>query len=254
MNRITLITHSFGCALLIAGSAAAADTPNATDIVQAAVDNWRGSSSYGEMSMTIHRPSWERTMVMRGWTSGSKRSLVRVTAPKKDAGNATLTVDDNMWTYSPKINRVIKVPSSMMAQSWMGSDFSNKDVSRTDDIIEQYDHSLVATETADGHTVWTVESIPHEDAAVVWGKQVLEIRDDHVLLSEAFYDQDGALVKSLKTLDIEKMGGRMVAARQRMSKADTPDEWTELEVTSIEFDTDIPDNVFTRSNLQNPRN
>jgi hypothetical protein len=88
---------------------------------------------------------------------------------------------------------------------------------------------------------------------VVWGKQVLEIRDDHVLLSEEFYDQDGVLVKSLKTLDIEKMGGRTVAAKQRMSKADNPDEWTELEIESIEFDIDIPDNLFTRSNLQNPR-
>jgi outer membrane lipoprotein-sorting protein len=253
MNRTTIVACSLAFALLITGSTGAADAPNAADIVRAAVDNWRGTTSYGEMSMTIHRPSWERTMVMRGWTSGSKKSLVRVTAPKKDAGNATLTVDDNMWTYSPKINRVIKVPSSMMAQSWMGSDFSNKDVSRTDDIIEQYDHSLVATDQADGHTVWTIRSIPHEDAAVVWGRQVLKIRDDHVLVSEEFYDQDGVLVKKLETLDIEKMGGRMVAARQRMSKADDPDEWTELEVESIEFDIDIPDNLFTRSNLQNPR-
>lgn len=254
MTRTTTILTVLGLvAVPITAPAAGDPAPDAAAIVQAAVDNWRGTTSYGEMSMTIHRPSWERTMVMRGWTSGSKKSLVRVTAPKKDAGNATLTVDDNMWTYSPKINRVIKVPSSMMAQSWMGSDFSNKDVSRTDDIIEQYDHSLVATEQAEGHTVWTIESIPHEDAAVVWGKQVLEIRDDHVLLSEEFYDQDGALVKSLKTLDIEKMGGRMVAATQRMSKADNPDEWTQLVVRSIEFDIDIPDNVFTRSNLRNPR-
>jgi len=250
MTRTTLCLAAL---IAISPGARPASAQDAAAIVQAAVDNWRGTSSYGEMTMTVHRPSWERSMSMRGWTSGSKKSLVRVTAPKKDEGNATLTVDDNMWTYSPKVNRVIKVPSSMMAQSWMGSDFSNKDVSRTDDIIEQYDHTLLSTAEADGHTVWTIQSIPHEDAAVVWGKQVLRIRDDHVLLSEEFYDQDGVLVKTLKTLDIEKMGGRMVAARQRMSKDENADEWTELVVKSIEFDIDIPDNVFTRSNLQNPR-
>ena len=226
---------------------------NATEIVRAAIDNWRGESSQGEMSMTIHRPSWERTMAMQSWTRGSKKSLVRVTAPKKDAGNGTLMVDNNMWTYSPKVNRVIKVPSSMMGQSWMGSDFSNKDVSRADDIVDQYDHTLLGKEEHGGHTVFVVESIPHEEAAVVWGKEVLRIRDDDVLVSQEFYDQEGVLVKTLRSLEIGVMGGRPLAIRQRMAKQDAEDEWTEFRIDSVEFDVEISDNVFTRSNLQNPR-
>jgi outer membrane lipoprotein-sorting protein len=230
-----------------------APAEDAAAIVKAAIDNWRGKSSYGEMTMTIHRPSWERTMSMRGWTSGSKKSLVRITAPRKDAGNGTLIVDTNMWSYSPKINRVIKVPSSMMGQSWMGSDFSNKDVSRSDDIVDQYEHTLLATDEIDGHTVWTIQSIPHEEAAVVWGKEVLRIRDDDVLLEQRFFDQDGVLVKTLTSLEIGEMGGRTIPLRQRMAKTDTEDEWTELSVQSIEFDIEISDDVFTRSYLQNPR-
>ena len=104
------------------------------------IDHWRGLSSYTVMTMVIHRPDWERTMTMRGWTKGDDQSLVRVMEPKKDRGNGTLTDDNSMWTFSPKINRVIKIPSSMMGQSWMGSDFSNKDVARADDIVDQYDH------------------------------------------------------------------------------------------------------------------
>lgn len=242
-------------AILIGVLAIAAPAPaqDAREIVKASIENWRGTSSYGEMTMTIHRPSWERTMSMRGWTSGSKKSLVRITAPKKDVGNGTLMVDNNMWSYSPKVNRVIKVPSSMMGQSWMGSDFSNKDVSRSDDIVDQYDHTLLATEEIDGRTVWTIESVPHEEAAVVWGKEVLRIRDDDVLLKQEFWDQDGVLVKTLETLQIGEMGGRTIAVRQRMAKTDTDDEWTEFSVQSMEFDIEISDNVFTRSNLQNPR-
>ena len=99
---------------------------DAASIVRDAVNHWRGLSSYTEMSMVIHRPDWERSMTMRAWTKGDKQSLVRVIEPKKDRGNGTLTDDNNMWTYSPKVNRVIKIPSSMMGQSWMGSDFSNK--------------------------------------------------------------------------------------------------------------------------------
>ena len=230
-----------------------ATAQDAREIVKASIDNWRGLSSYGEMTMTIHRPSWERSMSMRGWTSGSKNSLIRVTAPKKDAGNGTLMVDNNMWSYAPKVNRVIKVPSSMMSQSWMGSDFSNKDVSRADDIVDQYDHALLDTEEIDGHTVWTIESVPHEEAAVVWGKEVLRIRDDDVLLKQEFWDQDGVLVKTLTSLEIGEMGGRTIALRQRMAKTESDDEWTEFSIQSMEFDIEISDNVFTRSNLQNPR-
>ena len=226
---------------------------DAAEIVRATIDNWRGESSYGEMTMTIHRPSWERTMSMRAWTQGSKKSLVRITAPKKDAGNGTLMDDNNMWSYAPKVNRVIKVPSSMMGQSWMGSDFSNKDVSRSDDIVEQYDHTLLGKEEHEGHTVYVIQSIPHEEAAVVWGREVLRVRDDDVLVSQEYYDQDGVLVKTLRSLEIGEMGGRTIALRQRMAKKDASDEWTEFRIDSVEFDVEISDNVFTRSNLQNPR-
>jgi outer membrane lipoprotein-sorting protein len=250
MKRITPIAAPLIWCLM---SAAPAPAQDARDIVKRSIDNWRGTSSSGEMTMTIHRPTWERSMSMRGWTSGSKKSLIRVTAPKKDAGNGTLMVDNNMWSYAPKVNRVIKVPSSMMGQSWMGSDFSNKDVSRADDIVDQYDHTLLATEEVDGRTVWTIESVPHEEAAVVWGKEVLRIRDDDVLLRQEFWDQDGVLVKTLETLEIGEMGGRTIALRQRMAKTGTDDEWTEFSVQSMKFDIEISDNVFTRSYLQNPR-
>ena len=226
---------------------------DAASIVRDAVNHWRGLSSYTEMSMVIHRPDWERSMTMRAWTKGDKQSLVRVIEPKKDRGNGTLTDDNNMWTYSPKVNRVIKIPSSMMGQSWMGSDFSNKDVARADDIIDQYNHALLGTEELDDITVYEIESIPHEEAAVVWGREVLTIRDDHVILRHRFYDQDGELVKTLESLEIAEMGGRTVAKRQRMSKTESPEEWTEIQVNSVEYEIDIRDSMFTQSNLRNPR-
>jgi len=249
-NRRAILVSALVAALALPSTTSAQD---AAEIVRAAIDNWRGESSRGEMSMTIHRPSWERTMSMKSWTSGPKKSLVRVTAPKKDAGNGTLMVDNNMWSYSPKVNRVIKVPSSMMGQSWMGSDFSNKDVSRADDIVDQYAHTLLDQEEREGHTVFVIESVPHEDAAVVWGREVLRIRDDDVLVKQEYYDQEGVLVKVLESLEIGEMGGRTIATSQRMGKVETPDEWTEFRVDAVEFGIEISENVFTRSNLQNPR-
>ena len=226
---------------------------DARELVRAAMEHWRGTNSYSEMSMTIHRADWQRSMSMRAWSEGDKLSLLRVTEPKKDAGNGTLLKGNDMWSYSPKINRIIKIPSSMMGQGWMGSDFSNKDISKSTDILDQYDHNLVARSEQDGHTVYTIEAIPHEDAAVVWGKEVLKIRDDFVLLEEQYWDQDGVLIKVMKTRDIAEMGGRQVARVMRISKLRTPDEWTEMTVSAIEFDLQLPAGIFTLSNLRNPR-
>jgi outer membrane lipoprotein-sorting protein len=245
-----LITLMSAC--LFSPLALAADI-DPRDLIQQAMEHWRGTSSYSEMTMTIHRPDWQRSMSMRSWTRGEKTSLVRVTEPKKDAGNGTLLKDNSMWTFAPKVNRIIKVPSSMMNQSWMGSDFSNKDISKSTDIIDQYDHKLLETREQDGRTVYVIESIPHEEAAVVWGKEVLTIRDDNILLEQQFWDQDGVLVKTMKALEIKQLGGRTVASVIRMGKLDTPDEWTEMSVQDIEFDVSHPDSLFTLSNLRNPR-
>ena len=230
------------------------DDIDATQIVRDAVNHWRGISSYTEMSMVIHRPDWERKMTMRAWTKGDDQSLVRVTEPAKDRGNGTLTDDNNMWSYSPKVNRVIKIPSSMMGQSWMGSDFSNKDVAKADDIIDEYVHSVLSVGEHDGIQYYEIESVPLEDAAVVWGREVLRIRDDKVVIDHKFYDQDDELVKILESLEIGEMGGRTIALRQRMHEVETPDEWTEIQVISVEYELDIPDSMFTLSSLRNPRN
>ena len=228
--------------------------PDARDIIRDAIDHYRGLTSYSEMTMTIHRPDWERTMSMNGWSSGGKKTLVRVTAPPRDAGNATLVLDDNkVWSFTPKINRVIRIPSSMMSQSWMGSDFSNKDISRTDEIVDKYDHTLVRTEESGGHTVYIIESVPHEDAAIVWGKEISHVRDDYVELEHHFLDQDLETVKVLKTLDIREMGGRMFAVHQRMNMLEKDGEWTEISVQELDFDREIPEYLFTLSNLRNPR-
>ena len=251
-----LVKHpSVALIFLLLSLTAAADTASrdARDIVRDALNHWRGTSSQGAMTMTIHRPDWQRSMSMESWTQGEKRSLVRVTAPRKDRGNGTLMDGNKMWSFSPKINRVIKVPSSMMSQSWMGSDFSNKDISRANDIVEQYDHTLLSESEIDGHIVYEVESVPHEDAAVVWGKEVLVVRSDNVLIEHRFYDQDGELVKMLRTLELGEMGGRTVALQQRMAKVAAPGAWTEIIVDFVEFDVDLSDNVFTLSNLRNPR-
>jgi hypothetical protein len=141
----------------------------------------------------------------------------------------------------------------MMSQNWMGSDFSNKDISKDTAIIDEYDHTLLETSEQDGMRVYTIQSIPHEEAAVVWGREVLKIRDDWVMLEQQFWDQDNLLVKTLRTLEIGEQDGRAVAMVMRMAREDKPDEWTELQTLTVDFDIGLPANLFTLSSLRNPR-
>ena len=257
MNRDTIFKyfrHTLLPVLLLvyATASGAQQTPEAEALIRAAMDHWRGVTSVSNMTMTVHRSDWQRQFSMQAWTQGDKTSLVRVTEPKRDAGNGTLIKDQNMWTFSPKVNRILKVPSSMMSQSWMGSDFSNKDISKSTDIIDQYEHRLIHTEEKDGHFYYTIESIPHEDAAVVWGKEVLTVRDDFVMIRQEFWDQDNILVKEMNTLEVVFMSGRTIAKSLRMNKIETPGEWTQMTVNEIEFDADLSESLFSLSNLRNP--
>lgn len=242
-----LLGTILGCAT------AGAAEPDPGELLRRAYDNWRGDSSYTEVTMTVHRPEWERRMSMRSWTRGDDDTLVRFTAPAKNAGNATLKLDDSMWIYNPRLNQVLKLPASMMAQSWMGSDFSYNDLAKADDVLTLYTHQLTGSEQTDGHTEYVVEAYPKPDAPTVWGKQVLRVRDDGVLLADDYYDQDMQLVKGMSTDEVGMLGGRPYPVVMTMRKAEDSDHWTRLAFERGEFDVTLPDALFTQSNLRNPR-
>ncbi len=248
-----LVHCTAAASVLLTATLASAANPDPKKLIEKAMEQQRGLSSRSSVTMTIQRPDWRRSMTLDSWTAGNEQSLIRVTAPAKDAGNGTLLLDDNMWSYAPRINRVVKVPGSMMGQSWMGSDLSNKDISRSTDLIDQYQHKLLSTRQQDGHSLYVIESVPHEEAPVVWGKEVITLRDDYVLLEHQFWDQDGVLVKRFTTTDIREMDGRQVAATMRMQRLDKTDQWTEIQIHSVDFDLELPANLFTLSNLRNPR-
>lgn len=217
----------------------------AYDLVAAALDQARGDTSHTEMTMQIKRPDWERSTSIVAWSRGREDTLMRFTAPAKDAGNALLKQGDNMWTYTPKLNRTIRLPYSMRSQSWAGSDFSYNDLSRSDKLLKYYELEIVERREEEGRTIYTINAVPRDDAPVVWGKEVWVLRDDYVMLEQRFYDQELALLKRMTTLEIREVGGRNVATRMRMQKLDEPDHWTDVIIDVAEFDIDLPDRMFT---------
>ena len=249
MRKLAFALCLFASALSTHGIVWAQD---AQSLIEAAINYYRGLASVSKVDMTIHRPTWERTMTIKAWTKGEKDSLFFVLSPPRDEGNGTLKKGREMWMYNPKVNRVIKLPPSMMSQSWMGSDFSNNDLAKSDSIVYDYVHSLEAIEQDEGKKVYVIRSVPKPAAPVVWGMQRLKIREDYILLSEEFYDEDMELVKSLTSSDIGMMGGKLFPKHWKMQKAGGRDEYTLLEYIELTFPDNLPDRLFTLTSLKNP--
>jgi outer membrane lipoprotein-sorting protein len=226
---------------------------DADEIVKAGFEYWRGKASVGTVQMLLHREDWQRTMTIKAWTRGQKESLFYITAPPKDYGNGTLKKGREMWLFNPKVNRVIKVPPSMMSQSWMGSDFSNNDLAKSDSLLLDYDHSLIGTEVHEGKKVYIIKSIPKPNAPVVWGMQRLKIREDQIWLSEEFFDEDLKPVKIMTALEIQMLGGKLFPKAWRMRDVDEENRYTQLSYESLEFKSDLPDQLFTLSSLKQLR-
>ena len=239
--------------LVLISSCAVAEEFDIRELVLSNLELSRGGTSYAEMTMFIKRPSWERKSSLSGWTRGTKDSLIRFTAPAKDAGNAMLKLGEKMWTFNPKLNRSIRLPSSMMGQSWAGSDFSYNDLSRSDKYMTDYRFELVDTRVEDGQKIYTIDAIPNDDAAVVWGKERMTLREDAVMLGIVFYGQDLKPLKEMKSLKIEDLGGRTFSTHMRMGDIDDPDSYTEFEYQKMTFDLDLEDRLFSTFSLRSER-
>ena len=225
----------------------------AQSLIEGALDLTRGVSSHMRMAMTVRRPKRERNLELEAWTRGREDALIRFTAPAKDAGVATLKKGEQMWTYAPNLKREIRLPASLMSENWAGSDFSYNDLSRTDQYLRHYDFAIVATEEHDGHTVYTLELTPHDDAPVVWGKEVMVLRDDYVMLRQTFYDQALEPLKAMETLQVGELGGRTIPLVMRMAELESEDSWTEIRYLSADFEADVDASMFTSFALRGGR-
>ena len=245
-----MLATIIGLNVLSSGSLSARD---AHSIIEAGFNHYRGKASEATFEMVIHRPNWERVMKLDAWTKGTDRSLVRITAPAKDKDNGTLMRGREMWTFNPKVNRVIKLPPSLMAQSWLGSDFSNNDISKTNSILKDYRHELAGATTHEGHEVSIIKAIPKPDAPVVWGMQILHIRDDDVLILQEFYDEDLQPVKRMTGEQIQMMGGRMFPKVWKMQEHDKKGQYTLIRYHQLIFKNDLPEHFFTLNRLKTKR-
>lgn len=227
---------------------------SAREIVRKANDKVNGESARGIMKMMIKRPDWTREVSMKYWSLGADFYLIYVTSPARDKGQVFMKRYNDMWNWMPSINRMIKLPPSMMSQSWMGSDFTNDDLVRMNSIVEDYEHTILASEEIEGYDCYKIQLIPHEDAAVVWGKVHLWVsKEGYYELKAEYFDEDGQLVNIMTGTEIRQMGDRKLPAIMTMVPADKPGNQTIMEMVDVEFNVPIREDFFSQQNMKNIR-
>ncbi len=245
-NLFLIITSS-----LVSFSVFAQD---AEKIVQKADDLMQGESNYAEISMTIHRPKWERTLKMKSWMKGDDYALIYITEPAKEKGQVFLKRDREMWNWLPSINRTIKIPPSMMMQSWMGSDLTNDDLVNQSSIVDDYNHTITGKETIDEYECYKIELVPHDDAPVVWGKIYMWISvNEYYTLRNEYYDEDDELVNTELMSNIRDVGDRKIPTMFKVIPADEENYYTVMEFENIRFNIEIKDSFFSIQNMKNVR-
>jgi len=224
---------------------------DAKEIIQKSEEIFRGTSSLIEMKMTIERPKWTREMEMKAYSKGDEYSMIYVLRPKREKGTSFLKRDKEIWNWVPNIERVVKMPPSMMMQNWMGSDFTNDDLVRSSSIIDDYDQEIVATESIEDRACYVIELIPKPDAPVVWGKVKTWIsKIDYLQLKVEFYDEDDFLINVMQSSNIKEMDGRIIPTKMVITPQEDPDNKTIIEYQNMQFDIEIDADFFNQRNMK----
>ncbi len=221
------------------------------EILDIVDDLWREDSSHGTMTMTINTLHWTRSLTIEIWSKGKDKSMMRILAPKKEKGMATLRSENNIWNYLPKVSKVMKLPSSMMSSSWMGSHFTNDDLVKESRMADDYKFKITFEGKKDDHEIIEVTCIPNEDAVVVWGKiEVVVLNETYMPYKIHYYDEDMNLARTMSFMDIGPLGEKNRPRKMVIIPADEPEESTIIQYHEMDFGLELDDQIFSLRNLQ----
>lgn len=227
---------------------------SAKDIIQKANDLLYGKKTYSEITMTITKPTWTRTVSMKSWSIEPEYSIVYITEPARDKGSVTLKRKNEVWNFIPSVQKTIKIPPSMMLTSWMGSDFTNDDLVRQSSIVNDYNHTIAGEENYGGNDCYKIQMIPKPDAGVVWGKLLVWVtKKGYMITKEEYYDEDGVLVRTMTASEPKNFDGHMMPSYWEMIPANKPGSKTAFEYKELKFNVQLEPGFFSLQNMNRVR-
>ena len=239
-----------GVAFLSGGRPAMAQPlPEVSAVLDYLDELYRSTSSHAVLEMTVVRERGTRELRLESWSRGEEEALIVIREPAREAGTATLRSEEGLWNYAPRADRLIRIPTGLLSESWMGSHFTNDDLMRETAYDEDYEASLSWTER-EGSRLLQVTMTPRPEAPVVYTELRFLLTPDEWIPERWEYFDYGELVRVMTFHDVETVDGRPLPLRLVIQPTDEPDERTEVIYEELELDVPVDADLFTRRGLR----
>ena len=241
------ITALVACMFMSAPSKALAQAP-VMDVVKTMKEVFepvRPSTRKVEITMTaggetIH---WVARQAMKQFPDG-KRMVMVMLEPNEVKGNAYVIWEPKdkpsaVWTYMPFLRRVRELVGVDAYEHFLGTDFTYADLGFVR-LHPQY--RLLGEEDHGGKKTYKIEeSVPKERAyysrVITWVS-----KDSRLPIQRDYYDVAGTLWKT-ETFEEATIDGVPTPIRIQMKDLQGKSS-TEIRVSNVRYDTDVPDALF----------
>jgi len=203
-----------------------------------------------ESQMIISGRRNSRTVTSQGYAEGDKKSFTEYLSPDREKGTKMLKLEDRLWIYSPSTDRTIQLSGHMLRQSVMGSDLSYEDMMEDRELTDMYDAKVVGEEIMDDRKTWLLELTAKVDDATYEKRMSWIDQERFVPLQEDLFAKSGQLLKRVVMGEIKKIDGRWYPHKMNYKDMLKDGKGTDFVITKIEFDTNIPDYIFSKASLR----
>lgn len=243
--------------VLSAGTARAADTPSADEVVRqmkAALEPPK--PSIRTMTMVFDDQGTRSTFGLvqaRKRLATGEHALTVLLEPEGARGIAYLTADEadggpTEWLYVPYVQRTRKLVPAESYQSFMDTDFTYGDLGL---LPVDTRNTLLGTEQVEGKQAYKVESIPSTSVKQWYYSRTVTWIDAATLLPmrREFFSPAGDLFKVETFGSVTRVDGIPTPLEMRITNVGTKSTTT-LTVTSVTYDANVPDSLFEEQGLR----
>ncbi len=224
--------------------------PDANEIMDKVDRNMSSKNRVFESEMTIHGRRFSRTITSRSYSVGTKKSFTEYLSPAREQGTKMLKLEKQLWIYSPSTDRIIEISGNMLRQSVMGSDLSYEDMMDDRKLTEIYSAKVSGNETIDGRKTYVLELTAKVDDASYYSQKIWVDTENFVPLKQELFAKGGQLLKRITFSDIKQVQGRWFPMSAVYKDVLKDGSGTEFKMTSVKFDQEIPDYIFTKAALK----
>jgi outer membrane lipoprotein-sorting protein len=242
--------RKFALPLILLCVSLKAQTPSAKEIIEKVDKNMSADTRVFTSKMIIHNPRNTRTIESKSWNMGETKSFTEYLSPAREKGTKMLKLDNLLWIFSPETDRIIQISGHMLRQSVMGSDLSYEDMMEDPHLLNHYTGKVDGEEKIGDRNCWVITLTANSPDVAYQTQKVWIDKDRFIPLKKELFAKSGVLLKRLELSDVSQVQGRWFPQKMLFKDVLKEGEGTEFQFMEIEFNTKIPDYIFSKASLK----